>query len=243
MAILIDYSQVAISSIMGQANSKHFDGELNVDLVRHMILNGIRHFNQQFKEKYGDLVICCDDKNYWRKQIFPYYKAHRKADREASNFDWKTIFECLDTVKQELRDFFPYKVLQIETAEADDIIATLIKFHASPLEGGFDFEPCVIVSGDKDFIQLHRWGDVSQWSPVQSKWVRGNPDKYLREHILKGDRGDGIPNVLSKDDVFVSGSRQTPLRQKKIEEILADLDEGELLYAANCIKVIVEINS
>lgn len=232
MAILIDYSQVAISSIMGQANNKNFDGEVNLELIRHMILNGIRHYKQQFGEKYGNVVICCDDKNYWRKEIFPYYKAHRKADRDASDYNWKLIFESLDTVKQELRENFPYKVLQVERAEADDIIATVVRYHAATLEGGFDPEPCVIVSGDKDFIQLHRWGDTSQWSPVQNKWVRGNPEKYLQEHILKGDRGDGIPNVLSKDDVFVTGSRQTPLRQKKIDEILADLEEGELLYAA-----------
>lgn len=233
MAILIDYSQVAISSIMGQANSKQFDGEINLELVRHMVLNGIRYFNQKFNKKYGSIVICCDDKNYWRKEIFPYYKAHRKADREASNFDWPLIFDCMETIKQELKENFPYKVIQIERAEADDIIATLVKYHASPLEGGFDYEPSVIVSGDKDFIQLHKWGETSQWSPVQSKWVRGNPDKYLREHILKGDRGDGIPNILTADDVFVKGQRQTPLRQKRIDEILEDLDEGELLYAAS----------
>jgi len=232
MAILIDYSQVAISSIMGHANSRNFDGQLNVDLIRHMILNGIRYFNQQFKDKYSDMVICCDDKNYWRKDIFPYYKAHRKADRDASEYDWKLIFETLETVKQELRDNFPYKVLQVERAEADDIIATLVKYHASILEGGWDPEPVVIVSGDKDFIQLHKWGNTSQWSPTQSKWIRGNSDKYLVEHILKGDRGDGIPNVLSDDDVFVNGGRQTPLRQKKIDEIIQDLEEGELLYAA-----------
>lgn len=233
MAILIDYSQVAISSIMGQINSRNFNGELDIDLVRHMILNGIRHYNKEFKEKYGDVVICCDDRHYWRKEIFPYYKASRKTDRAASNYDWKLIFECLETVKQELRDHFPYKVVQVDRAEADDIIYVLVKYHSSPLEGGFEYEPCIIISGDKDFIQLHRYGDTSQWSPVQSKWVRGNPDKYLREHILKGDRGDGIPNVMSKDDVFVTSGRQTPLRQKKIEEINIDLEEGELLYAAS----------
>jgi hypothetical protein len=233
MAILLDYSQVAISSIMGQVNNRHSGGEINQDLVRHMILNGIRHYNVTFGEKYGDVVICCDDKNYWRKEIFPYYKASRKTDRDASGHDWGLIFECLEKVKQEIRDYMPYRVLQIERAEADDIIATLVKYHAATLEGGAYPEPCVIISGDKDFIQLHKWGETSQWSPVQSKWVRGNPDKYLREHILKGDRGDGIPNILSKDDTFVNGGRQTPLRQKKIDEILADIDEGELLYAAS----------
>ena len=233
MAILLDYSQVAISSIMGQVNNRHSGGEINQDLVRHMILNGIRHYNVTFGEKYGDVVICCDDKNYWRKEIFPYYKASRKTDRDASGHDWGLIFECLETVKQEIRDYMPYRVLQIQRAEADDIIATLVKYHAATLEGGAYPEPCVIISGDKDFIQLHKWGETSQWSPVQSKWVRGNPDKYLREHILKGDRGDGIPNILSKDDTFVNGGRQTPLRQKKIDEILADIDEGELLYAAS----------
>ena len=233
MAILIDYSQVAISSIMGQINSRNFDGELNIDLVRHMILNGIRYYNKEFKDKYGNVVICCDDRDYWRKEIFPYYKANRKSDRASSDYDWKLIFDCLETVKQELRDHFPYKVVQVDRAEADDIIYVLVKYHSSPLEGGFEYEPCIIISGDKDFIQLHRYGDTSQWSPVQSKWVRGNPDKYLREHILKGDRGDGIPNVMSKDDVFVTSGRQTPLRQKKIDEINQELEDGELLYAAS----------
>lgn len=233
MAILIDYSQVAISSLMAHVNNKSFDGEIDTDLIRHMILNALRNFRNNHKDKYGEVVICCDDKNYWRRDYFPYYKAQRKQARYNDGYDWTSIFENLEQIKSELREHFPYKVIQVEKAEADDIIATVVKYHASPLEGGTSFEPCLIVSGDKDFIQLHRYGDTSQWSPIQHKWVRGNPEKYLQEHILKGDRGDGIPNVLSKDDIFVSNGRQTPMRQKKMDDIIADLEEGELLYAAS----------
>ena len=56
---------------------------------------------------------------------------------------------------------------------------------------------------------------------------------WLQTHIIKGDKGDGVPNILSDDNVFVEGFRQTPITQKKIDSIIEDLEEGELLYAAS----------
>ena len=212
--ILIDYNQICIANLMMQL--KH--SELSEDLIRHMILNSLRYNKQKFSKEFGELVICCDDKNYWRKDIFPYYKAHRKSDREKSPLDWNMIFETLNKVRDELKETFPYKVIRAQRAEADDIIASIChKYGHLGIKNG-SAEPILILSSDKDFAQLQKYANVEQYSPNTKKWIRiSNPERYLREHIMRGDRGDGIPNFLSKDSCFVNGERQKPLSIKKID--------------------------
>lgn len=212
--ILVDLNQVMISNLMMNLQGSNTVDE---DLVRHMVFNSIRMYNQKFGKKYGDLVICCDDKNYWRKQIFPYYKASRKDDREKSQYDWNEIFTALNNIRDEIRENAPYKVIQVEHAEADDVIGTICHTHGQQLGG----DPILILSGDKDFQQLQEYSNVDQYSPILKKFIKCNdPQGYLLEHILKGDRGDGIPNILSPADVFVSGGRQKPMSKKKMTEFL-----------------------
>jgi 5'-3' exonuclease len=173
----------------------------------------LRSYNVKFREEYGEMIIACDDTNNWRKQIFPYYKANRKRDREASSIDWNGIFAALNKVRQELKDFFPYRTIQIASAEADDVIGILCS------EFGNTPEKILIVSGDKDYRQLQSFMNVRQYDPVQKKWiVETNPELYLKTHILKGDAGDGIPNFLSPDDCIVTKTRQKPISQKKLDE-------------------------
>ena len=213
--ILIDFSQVCLSGILASGN-KNF----SEDLVRHMVLNSIRNFKSRFND-YGEIILCCDDKNYWRKQIFPYYKANRKKVRDSSSLDWKMIFNTLHTIKDELRDNFPYVVLQTKSAEADDIIATIVERY------GNNGQKIMIVSGDKDFSQLQRYKSVSQYSPITKKMIKvDDPMVYLYEHVIRGDSGDGIPNIMSRDDVFVSGLRQKPLTKKKVAAMIEDMKRG-----------------
>lgn len=212
--ILLDLNQVMISNLMVQIQGGK--AEVQEDLVRHMVLNSIRLYRQKFKE-YGELVICCDDKNYWRKDVFPYYKAHRKADREKSDIDWKKVFEILNKVREELKENFPYRVLQVERAEADDIIGTLTHKFGVYLNNETT-DKILVLSGDKDFGQLQRYVNVDQFSPVMKRWIRVNDARrFLKEHIMKGDRGDGIPNFLSKDSCIIAKERQKPLASKKID--------------------------
>jgi hypothetical protein len=215
--ITVDLNQVMISNLMMQIGGKK-NVAIEEDLVRHMVLNSLRMYRSKFSNKYGELVICCDDKDYWRRELFPYYKIHRKKDRDESGLDWHTIFTVLNGIRDDLRDQFPYKVIQIEHAEADDIIGTLChKFGHLGITNG-SAEPILILSSDKDFMQLQKYANVEQYSPIQKKFVTcSNPARYIHEHILKGDRGDGVPNFLSNDDVFVTGKRQTPLSSKKVD--------------------------
>lgn len=214
--ILLDLSQVMISNIMMQVG-QHTDA-IQPDLIRHMVINTIRSLKVKFAD-YGELIIACDDKKYWRRDYFPYYKANRKADREKSNIDWPVLFDTLNQVKSEIKDNFPYRVIQVSGAEADDVIGTLVMKFGSELNNE---DKILILSGDKDFVQLQQWGNVTQYDPVRKKDITSNdPEKFTRHLVLSGDRGDGIPNVLSSDDCIVEGVRQKPLRETKIEEILS----------------------
>ena len=210
--ILVDMSQISLASMMMHLNMNKTT-KPDEGMVRHMILNSLRMYRMKFKEEYGELILCFDSRHYWRRDHFPNYKAGRKKSREDSNLDWDAIFSCLNDIKQELKDYFPYKHLEVYGAEADDIIATLC------LELEYDNGKTLILSGDKDFIQLHRFTNVSQYSPITKKFINGfDPHQYLDEHILKGDSSDGVPNVLSPDNTFVDGLRQKPLGKKKIAE-------------------------
>ena len=228
--IIVDLNQIMISNLMVQINGKNSE-PLSEDLVRHMVLNSLRAHNVKFRKEYGEMVIACDSKNVWRREYFPNYKAGRKANREKSEHDWDAIFTILHRIKDEIKTFLPYKVIEVETTEADDIIAVAIK-RIKRVIGPNHSKKVLILSGDKDFIQLHS-PNVKQYNPVLNKFVgKGeNPSLYIKEHILKGDRSDGIPNVLSDDNVFIEGRRQRPLSKKKInswvEEVFMTFTEEE----------------
>mgnify|MGYP003640891635 FL=1 len=213
--ILVDMNQVMIANMMMQIGN-HQNAEIDVNMLRHMILNTLRSNRKKFGDEFGELVICCDDKNYWRRELYPYYKANRKKSRDSSELDWNSIFQALNSIREELKVFFPYKVIQIDTCEADDIIGVVVHEEGTELNSG---EPILVLSGDKDYIQLQKYANVKQYDPVRKRWIsNSNPEKYLAEHILKGDAGDGIPNVLSADNCFVMGIRQRPVTKKRIAE-------------------------
>ena len=216
--ILIDLNQVLISNLMQQIGSNP-KVKLDEDLIRHMVLNSLRSYVRQFKQKYGEIVVCCDSRKYWRRDVFPFYKSNRKKDREKSEFDWNLIFETLGKIREELKQNFPYRVLEVEGAEADDIIAVLSARQAVS-------EEVLILSSDKDFVQLQKYPNVTQYSPIIKRYVKAeDPHLYIKEHIIKGDRGDGIPNFLSADNTFALGERQKVINSKKMTEWLQKTPE------------------
>jgi 5'-3' exonuclease len=233
--IIFDFNQVAISNLMEQIGSSKT--AVDESLVRHMILNTIRTYVKKFKAEFGtNIIIACDNKKYWRREIFPYYKANRKKSRESSGHDWNSIFDCLNKIRDELREHSPYKVIEVDTAEADDIIAVLSIKHSAN-------EKVMILSSDKDFAQLQKYPNVEQYSPILKKFIKEPlPSAQLKQLVIRGDKSDGIPNILSKDDVFVEGVRQKPITEAKIinwmnqkpeefctEEMLRNYNRNEML--------------
>jgi hypothetical protein len=241
--IVIDYNQVAIATFMSEIGHRPgSDIEVNLPLLRHMIINTIRSYRTRFGNEFGEIIIACDNRHYWRRKVFPQYKAHRKKAREASDFDWGAIFDALSIVRDELAEHFPYPVIDIEGAEADDVIGTLAEYSQTAGEGDQLFGdptpvPYLIISGDHDFNQLQKWSNVKQYAPAFKKWIKLKEpvEKVLMEHIITGDKGDGIPNMLSPDDCFVEGKRQKPIRKNLLAEwkskppeewVTADMSHG-----------------
>lgn len=220
--ILIDLNQVLLAGLMvqiaGQKNAVIEEG-----LVRHLALNIIRGHVKQFRQEYGEVVLCCDNRKYWRKDFFPFYKAHRKKNREKSSLDWNMIFNILGNLREDLKKYFPYKVIDVEGAEADDIIGTLAPMYAA------EKTPVLIISSDGDFLQLQMYSGVKQYNPTQKKFVISQkPSDELKQKIITGDAGDGIPNILSPGDTFVRGIRQKVMTEGRMTTFMSsDYDEYE----------------
>jgi hypothetical protein len=232
MAQLVDFSQIVIGSYMSASKFTSVD----MDVIRPAVLNTLRLYRTKFLNEFGELIICCDDRKSWRKELFPNYKASRKKTRSAAPIDWENLYECLNQLKEELTEWFPYKVVQSDKAEADDVIAVLV---------GLANERTLILSSDKDFVQLHQF-NVRQYSPIQKKFVEGDAKWSLHEKLVKGDVGDGVPNIMSDDNVFIDeGRRQKPITKKKVDAWY-DLDpdmycDAEMLRNYNRNKQLIDL--
>ena len=227
--VLIDFTQTIIASLM--VNLKRNEGEISEDFLRYLILNSLRNYQKRYGPTYGKIVLCTDAGNPWRRDFFPLYKAGRKKARDNDDNDWKLIFDTLQIVKDEIRENFPYYYMYVPNCEADDIIAVLTqRFHKE--------EDILIVSGDKDFQQLLKYDNVQQYSPNRNDFItpEGGAEHFLKEHILRGDKGDGIPNILSNDDCLDLGIRQTPLRKPILEKYLRISIENDDKYFRNYIR-------
>lgn len=209
--ILLDFSNIIVGSIM-VAHRVPDDERFSENFIRHLVLNSIRSYRKKYLSKFGEIVICTDFLSSWRKKEYQYYKAHRKKNREKqkeSGLDWNELFKTINKIILEIDEFFPYKVISVPHAEGDDVIAVLARTIK---------DKNIIISSDKDFSQLQKYKNVKQFSPMQKKMINTpNPYKYLKEHIIRGDKGDGIPNILSADDCIVEGVRQKPISKKKFE--------------------------
>lgn len=233
--IIFDYNQVAIANLMEQIGSSR--EPVDESLIRHMILNTIRSNITKFSGEYGkNIVIACDGRKYWRKEIFPLYKSNRKKNRSSSGHDWNSIFEALGNIRDELREYSPYKVIHIDRAEADDVIGVLTK-NAAPSE------KVLILSSDKDFVQLHSNTNVKQWSPSMKKWIKSDkPELQLHELIITGDKDDGIPNILSGDNFIAEGIRQKPITKKFLSEFNIMTTSGDIERNWHRNKMLIDLN-
>jgi len=225
MAILADFSGIACAALFSQPTDK-----IDETLVRHLILNSLRMYNVKYRKEYGQMVICCDGGANWRRDVYAQYKQKRRDAREETEekatVDWEEFFRVLNKVRDEIKENVPWKVVHVHGTEADDAIATIVR---STQEFG-QHDDIMIVSSDHDFIQLHRYDNVAQFSPATKKLIKQpNPIRYAFEQILRGCGGDGVPNILSDDNVFLTeGARQTPMTAKKIELLWEAQKKGTL---------------
>ena len=222
--ILIDFNQQIVSSAHYLQKNNI---EINVSTLQHTffkyIISRIHGINSSpiarkhgaFSKTAHDVIICCDGRNYWRRDYFPYYKIKRAENRSKSSLDWGKIFECVDEIKENIINNTKLKLINVDKVEADDIISVLVKEFSGK-------ENICILSTDRDFVQLQEYDNIWQFSTISNSFIK--PDisgvDSLIDKLIVGDKGDGVPNVLSSDDIFVQEKgRQTPIRKNKYEEL------------------------
>jgi len=231
--ILIDFSQVYLAPIFLDAAAKSCaqnPSPESRDMMMHMVLNTIRAQQVMHKSKYGSEVVVAFDSSSWRKDVFPYYKWARKQKRatDDSGINWDFVFETSAYIQQALRDHFPYNVISVDKAEADDIIGAICKHKDENREeqeenifGDVEADPILIVSSDKDHFQLHRYKNVRQWSPLTKKLVKPErkPQHALIEKIVRGDAGDGVCSIKCPDNWFTltEKKRAAPISTKYLQ--------------------------
>lgn len=235
--IIVDLSQVLIGTVHLHAKDiARFNNGDSSGLIKHLLLNTLLSYKKKYGEKYGNVILAADSKSYWRKSIFPAYKGHRARMRDASDFDWDLIFKIINELKDDIRENFTFKLLEIDGAEADDIIAVLCEWSQEndlARDGLFDSEPqpVLIVSSDGDFISLQKYSNVSQFSPLSGKFVKPktNAREHLIEKIVRGDGGDNIPNMFTPDDWAIkriSGEETYRAKNVKPERLQDFLNRG-----------------
>jgi hypothetical protein len=166
-----------------------------VPLYYHLIFEQLKYIKKTFKDK--DVVICLDGNGSWRKDFYPEYKANRIKDpsNDKDEINWEEWYSAVNEIIEVLKDFFPFKVLGVKKAEADDIIAILAKEMSLK-------EEVIIFSEDKDFHQLISPG-VRQYRPISKKWIQMTPEQveeFKIHHALLGDSIDNIPRVVDQTE-------------------------------------------
>ncbi len=235
----MDFNQVILATLFASIGN-HTNADIDENMIRHMFLVSLKYNRKKFKNEFGELIICTDSKTSWRREFYPYYKLGRRKSREESELNWEELHRIISLIRQELDEYFPYKVINIDDCEADDIIGTICHEDGTILNNGS--ENHLILSGDKDYIQLHKYANIKQYNPVLKKYVENSdPWKYLTEHILKGDVGDGVPNILSPDNCLVIGERQKPMTAKRIEEYSNSITDKTILDRYNRNKTLIDL--
>lgn len=219
--LLVDTSQILISSATMEMKLQKVDA----GFLRHIFFSKILSIKKKFPEYSDKIVLALDDKDYWRKDVFPFYKGTRKKMREKSTIDWDSLFTSLNEVIADLEQLNYYSMVRVSRCEADDVIATICKYSQNNelVKQGLVEEPQLIkiISADTDLAQLQKYKNVSQWSPMQKKQVKPDDLRYFMfEHIMRGDTGDGVPNILSPDNSLMDGIRQKPMTEKFIQEVM-----------------------
>jgi len=208
-----EFRQRRIQTMVGE-NPVDFTKDDMYLYWKSLVLNGLLY---AIKENQSDKVIIANEsKNNWRKDFYSEYKATRKKAREDSPIDFDEFFPILNEFIIELKDLFKnVYFIQVDRCEGDDIIAVLTKKYGNNKE--YEIE---LISTDKDFVQLQKFDNFKQFTPIKKEYLKSlNPKRDLEIKILTGDKSDNIPNVKYRCGVKTA--------EKMINEGLTELETDE----------------
>lgn len=164
------------------------------------------------RERPGRLVVCLDLdwRPVWRVNLIPSYKAHRVAEvDEIAEADTEEVPDDLSPqvdMIMEVLDAYGFATAGADGHEADDVLGTLAAAERR--------DPVVVVSGDRDLLQLvgddpvavrvlylgRGMSNATMFGPHEVADKYGVPvdragEAYAELALLRGDPSDGLPGV------------------------------------------------
>lgn len=231
--LLIDFSHLSIRNLFADREIiNNPNPEFN--LHRHQLITSLLFLIKKFNP--NEVVLGIDNKLNWRKKLYTDYKAHRKAKRDQDVFPWDAYYTYLEELIQDIKDNFPFKVIEQRYAECDDIIAILCKY--SPFSG-----ENIVVTSDKDFVQLLSLPHVKIYDPIKRKFMEEKQPKiFLEAKILMGDKSDNIPAI--KPRVGEKTAWKLANNKDELDALLHDAESGKAYrknYKLN--RILIDFNS
>lgn len=158
------------------------------ELIIHDFLLQIRALEMKYKA--DGILVACDERNLWRKEIYPEYKGQRDKKRDPH---YEEVRGIMDELKDFFNNFTKIPAISVPRNEADDVIAIASRIST---------QKNVIVSSDKDFIQLINDKTILYSPPLRAERETKDKEFELFEKCIRGDSGDNVfsayPRVRTK---------------------------------------------
>lgn len=229
--IISDFSKVSYSIVyVFEDDIKKSEPKEIENILRHAIINSFTTLKKRFGAEYGELIIAVDGKKNFRKDIYEHYKAGRAEARKKSDIPWNIVFDIVHRLVDEAKENWPWAVIEVDRAEADDVMFVLVEDianHNTQSVGVMDDdepEKVLLDTRDQDMFQIHRPG-LRQWDSRDRKFITlpsgMTAEAFRKDLIIRGDTTDGVENVFTPLGTLITpGVRQTACIAKRMNSVL-----------------------
>jgi len=200
--LIFDITNLLYRTFYANKNQADFAG-----LAHHIALTTVQKYYRQFKPRK---MIMCFDRSSWRKEYTasekcvsgrPYKGTRRQKMSPTDKLHYEEFLKHLADFENIIREHTSIIALAGPGLEADDLVAGAIQTIRI-----IDTEPSpefIVVSADKDLIQLLRYPTVRLINPANGEertldeW-NGDAELFMFEKCLRGDATDNVQSAYPR---------------------------------------------
>jgi len=248
--IIVDYSHTSMRMVftaIAQMKPKKKDGKFitsdYIQYYKYLLFNSLQAVKNKIK---GEVILAIDSKNNWRKDFYSEYKLNRVKSKDDSDINFDEFFVENDKVIETIKSTFPFKVLKVEKAEADDIAGTIALKYGNN-------RPITMVTSDHDWSQVLSWSETKMWDPMKKVFVSltdyekeiietdfGNMSRFTIIHSLIGDKGDNVPGITNNTkftDDFILHLKKNGISTTDVKEFNSLDSKDDIIESFNVFKI------
>lgn len=193
-AIILDASNLMRRALHTPFAWNNIKADPNSNAGVYMFLNIFHPLYKTHSD--SDFYFVLDGSPKQKKEEYVQYKANRvKLDN--------IYYNQIDKMKSIMNNF-PIKTVLCKEREADDIVYYLCQKLSK------EYAQIIVISNDKDFIQLlQQFDNIKVYNPIQKEFrelPNGLTGKFTDFKALFGDEGDNVPKIISETKALKSAN-------------------------------------